>query len=390
MTGDSAPRYRVFQDARGRWAAQAYLGRDPVTGRARRPYRTLPEARSPGEAARMAEEWLSGIDGTLTEQLAVYLDTLEANGAAANTLRAYRGYARNHVARLLPGAEPSKLTAADISAFERRLMAGDRALSRSTVNGIHWFLCGAFRFFAGTLGTVDRSPMGDVAHPPRERREAAVLDAAGMRAVASWIGDALHADGATKEKTLAIAAWEGLYLGLRIGEACAVRRRDVSVERAVVSVTGTVVEASGAPVRQPRPKTARSRRNVAVGAAALGDLGRILEIGEELPACSPDAPIASIDGGLARPSAVARDFGRLARRLGLPAGTRFHTLRHTHATHLLLAGVDARTVQERLGHADVSTTLSLYGHVLPGRDAAAAEAFERMARGGGPGKREDS
>ena len=65
--------------------------------------------------------------------------------------------------------------------------------------------------------------------------------------------------------------------------------------------------------------------------------------------------------------------------LGLQRGTSFHPLRHTHATWLLLQGVDPKTVMERLGHAKVATTLELYGHVLPGRDAAAAQAFAEAA-----------
>ena len=88
-------------------------------------------------------------------------------------------------------------------------------------------------------------------------------------------------------------------------------------------------------------------------------------------------------GGIARPTTVTARFKALVRELGLPKETVFHTLRHTHATWLLMHGFDMRTVQERLGHADVKTTLGSYASVMPGRDQAAAAAFSDAITGGG-------
>src|SRR5262249_61195199 len=47
-----------------------------------------------------------------------------------------------------------------------------------------------------------------------------------------------------------------------------------------------------------------------------------------------------------------------------PAHVRFHDLRHSHATQLLLDGVHPKIAQERLGHASITTTLDLYSHVI--------------------------
>ena len=55
---------------------------------------------------------------------------------------------------------------------------------------------------------------------------------------------------------------------------------------------------------------------------------------------------------------------------------RLHSLRHSNATLLISEGVDIRTVSNRLGHAQTSTTLNIYSHALQSRDAAAADCLD--------------
>lgn len=92
----------------------------------------------------------------------------------------------------------------------------------------------------------------------------------------------------------------------------------------------------------------------------------------DLICCQPD-------GTVWRPSAFTSAYRDLVKRRGL-TGPNFHALRHSHASHLLKAGVDLKEVQMRLGHSKASFTLSTYVHLLPGADQEAARRVDIVLR----------
>jgi len=74
---------------------------------------------------------------------------------------------------------------------------------------------------------------------------------------------------------------------------------------------------------------------------------------------------------------AGRDFKHFLEVAGLP-DIRFHDLRHTAATMLLRQKVNVKVVSEMLGHADISITLRIYAHELPGMHEAAAQAMDDL------------
>lgn len=76
-----------------------------------------------------------------------------------------------------------------------------------------------------------------------------------------------------------------------------------------------------------------------------------------------------------------RVFDRMVAEAGLADTVTMHSLRHTHATQLLAAGVDAKTVSYRLGHASVAFTLETYVHVVEDVERAAADTMGAILAG---------
>jgi integrase len=78
-----------------------------------------------------------------------------------------------------------------------------------------------------------------------------------------------------------------------------------------------------------------------------------------------------------RPDSISQWWARFIKKNNLKK-IRFHDLRHTSATLLINEGVHAKVISERLGHADISTTMNIYGHVLAEADQTAAAHFDNF------------
>lgn len=170
--------------------------------------------------------------------------------------------------------------------------------------------------------------------------------------------------------------------GLRRGELCGLRWDDLDLDAGRLTVRHTLVVVNGQVV-EGIPKTARGRRTLDLDEVTVAALRahRKAQLEERMLVGvgyhDRDFVFAQPDGSPWYPDGVSQVFDRLVAKLDVRR-IRFHDLRHTHASHLLAAGVNPKIVSERLGHSSVSFTLDTYAHVMPGQQAEAAAAVAAL------------
>jgi site-specific recombinase XerD len=157
------------------------------------------------------------------------------------------------------------------------------------------------------------------------------------------------ATGSTPRSMRDRALVELMYgAGLRVSEATGLHRRSVDLDDRIVRALGKGSKERIVPLG--RPAVEALRRYIAMGRPHLDRRSR------------PELFLNARGGPLTRAGAFLI-LRRLAEKAGLePKRVHPHLLRHSFATHLLEGGADLRSVQEMLGHADLSTT-ELYTHV---------------------------
>jgi len=98
-------------------------------------------------------------------------------------------------------------------------------------------------------------------------------------------------------------------------------------------------------------------------------------VGDQWEDC--DRIYTSWNGKPAHPDTLTQWFVDFIKRTDLPP-IHIHSLRHTNATLMIAGGENIRTVSQRLGHAQVTTTANTYTHAIQSADAKAAETLENI------------
>ena len=97
-----------------------------------------------------------------------------------------------------------------------------------------------------------------------------------------------------------------------------------------------------------------------------------------------DLIFASTIGTPFEPNNVSNRFKEIAADAGLPPEFRLHDLRHSCTSLLIALKVDARIIMAILGHADIGTTMNIYGHLFPSATRDVADLMDGILRPNGP------
>lgn len=172
--------------------------------------------------------------------------------------------------------------------------------------------------------------------------------------------------------------------GAREGEIAGLEWKHIDFERGTIFIEQSITDATGLGVKVKATKNGRSRV-VSLPMSLLQKLKKLkfqrtnekLLIGDRWEWKDNFFIFSNEFGKPIRPDSISQWWRRFIKKNKIKK-IRFHDLRHSSATLLINEGVHAKVISERLGHADISTTMNIYGHVLSEADQAAASHFETI------------
>jgi integrase len=352
------------------WRLKYDIGSDAAGDRQTR-YVTLRGTRA--EAQRAAAKIIASVaDGVhvdpSTETVSAFVERWLADWADSNvsnkTWTRYAQLLRKHLCGRFGSVQIQKLRPADLQALyaamaraglaDRTRLHTHRVVSTMLKHAMQW-------------GVVARNVATMVDAPRVKAQEIEILNPAQVQTVLASLRDK------PPYPIVAVA----LGTGLRRSELLALRWQDVDLDNATLRVEQALEQTKRGGLVFRAPKTRHGRRTVTLAPSTVtvlrehrkAQLEQRLLLGLGKP--SDDALVfASWDGSPYLPSTLTLQWRRAMKAVGLKAT--LHSLRHSHASTLIAAGLDVLTISRRLGHGSAAITLNVYGHLFKPDDRAAA------------------
>lgn len=275
---------------------------------------------------------------------------------------------------------------------------GDTQLGRLTVTAIDSYLSGQLEDLAASSvhrhyrtirrmcevavikGRLAKNPCGAVTPPKADHAEMRFLTVEQVLRLADAIspGRGWRAKGREgKDKPGRYRAWVLLaaFGGPRWSEAVGLRRG--SVKGAQVRIVEQLVRREDGEWHRDKPKTKAGRRTVTVPKLVADELAVHLDGWAQEGSDGLVFP-NRLGSPLNAPSFTGNVWKPALKRAGLDPLTRMHDLRHTAVALAIQVGAHPKAIQMRMGHASITTTLGVYGHLFPEMDGEIATGLDAL------------
>lgn len=364
----------VRQRSKNSWQIQIYTGLGP-DGKPRRHFETVKGRK--GDAQKRLTELLASLDKgvytppgrvTLAEHLRNWLNGYVKTNCSQRTLDGYQAIIEGHLIPALGHHQLKQLNQQMIQAYYGRAC---EKLSSRTVHHQHRVLSQALKY-AVRQGYLGRNPC-DLVDPPSPKGKS-------MRTLTqSEVQDLLiSAEGSYYYPVI----YTAVSSGLRQAELLGLKWRDIDIASRSISVNQVLYKRRGV-YQFNKPKTEHSRRRVSMTSKLAEFLGEYRLERERLyhqlgkVTTLDDLVFANVEGNPIDPSFLSHTFGKIVKRAKLE-NVRFHDLRHTFASLMLLRGAPPKVISEALGHSSVAFTMDVYSHILPGMQSDAMALLDEV------------
>ncbi len=316
---------------------------------------------------------------TVSEHLKNWLDGYVKTNCSQRTLDGYQSIIENHLISALGSIQLKHLTPQAIQSYYGK--ACER-LSARTVHHQHRVLSQSLKY-AVRQGYLGRNPCELVDPPSPIKKQMRTLT---PNEVAVLLDTA-------KDSYFYPIIYTAVSSGLRQAELLGLRWRDIDLDLQSISVSQALYKRKGV-CQFKEPKTSHSRRRVAMTSklalflreykaereSLFLHLGKLLSL--------DNLVFASVGGKPIDPGVLSHTFHRIALQAGLK-DIRFHDLRHTFASLMLLRGAKPKVISEALGHSSVAFTMDTYSHIIEGMQQDAMALLDEVLPAGinGAGKK---
>lgn len=305
---------------------------------------------------------------TLEEFANYWFDNVVATSCRYNTLVQYRSALKNHIVPELGFVKIANITP---DLLQRFFTEKQKKLSNNTIAVIKKVLNNIFKLAIKQM-VISYNPLERLELKKKsEEKHLSIITSSDLETVLDDL----------KGTRYYIPFQIAVQVGGRRGEVLGLTWDNIDFENKRITFDKQLLNIAGTGLELHPTKTSSSNRDLLMPDKLVSLLREHKnqqlankELYQNTYYTEHDFVCCNEDGSPFPPESLTSKVSRMSKRLGV--NLKFHSLRHTHATMLLDAGVNIKVIQERLGHSSITTTLGVYSHVTKEGEYAAIKAFE--------------